>query len=305
MGEGQVRADVRRGVEWPTWALGAGIYGGWILLTYHWAALPLWLFAPLTALVLCWHSSFQHEVIHGHPTRNARINWALGYPPLMLWLPFEDYRVSHLTHHRDSRLTDPLDDPESRYHTPEQWAAAGPLKRAALRYNATMVGRLTLGPFWMIGGYLNGQAGLAIRGEGKTRRIWGMHLIGVAVVCAWLTVICQMPLWIYFLCCVAPGSALMMIRSFAEHRAAAAVRHRTAVVEDFGPLAWLFLFNNLHAAHHLRPGLAWYRLPGWYRAHKSELLAENGGLFYDGYGTVIRRFWNRPHDTPVHPLGRV
>lgn len=303
-----MRAGVRRSVEWPTLALGAGLYGAWAALTYHWAAMPLWVFAPVTAWILCWHSSFQHEVIHGHPTRSARVNWALAFPPLMLWLPFEDYRVSHLLHHRDSRLTDPLDDPESRYCTPAQWAAAGPLKRVALNFNATLVGRLTLGPIWMIAGYLYDQALMVLRGEGGgkggARRIWAGHLIGVALVCVWLSVVCGMPLWIYALCCVLPGSALMLVRSFVEHRAAEAVGHRTAVVEDFGPLAWLFLFNNLHAAHHLRPGLAWYRLPGWYRAQKAALIERNGGLFYDGYGTVIRRFWNRPHDAPVHPLGR-
>jgi fatty acid desaturase len=300
-----VEASERRSWEWPTLALAAGLYSSWILLTYHWAAMPLWLFAPLTAWLLCWHSSFQHEVIHGHPTNNARINWALGYPPLMLWLPFEDYRASHLVHHRDSRLTDPLDDPESRYSTPEQWTAAGPLKRLALRINTTLLGRLTLGTVWMIAGYLYAQAGMLLRNEANTRRIWGLHFIGVGSIVAWLVLVCEMPLWIYALCCVLPGSALMLIRSFAEHRAAEEVSHRTAVVEDFGPLAWLFLFNNLHAAHHKKPSLPWYRLPGWYRANKATLLVENGGLFYDGYGAVVRRFWNRPHDTPTHPLGRV
>ena len=300
-----MKSGVRRSVEWPTLALGAGIYGAWFALSFGWTALPLWLAAPLMAWILCWHSSFQHEVIHGHPTRDARLNWALGYPPLLLWLPFEDYRASHLIHHRDSRLTDPLDDPESRYCTPEQWASAGPLKRAALRYNATLVGRLTLGPVWMIAGYLIAQARMVIRGEGGARRMWAIHLIGVAAVCVWLVLVCGIPLWLYILCGVLPGSALMLIRSFAEHRAAVAVPHRTAVVEDFGPLAWLFLFNNLHAVHHRWPGLAWYRLPGRYRAHKSALIAQNGGLFYQGYGAVFRRFWNRPHDAPVHPIGRV
>lgn len=294
----------RRSVEWPTIGLAVGLYGGWLALTFWWAEIPVWVFAPLTSWTLCWHSSLQHELIHGHPTRDATVNWALGYPPLLLWLPFECYRASHLAHHRDSRLTDPLDDPESRYCTPEQWVAYGPLMRACLRFQSTLIGRLTLGPFWMIGRYLWAQAGMVLRGEGSARRIWAGHAPGAAVVCVWLSLVCGMPLWLYLLCCVIPGSSLMLIRSFAEHRAARIVGHRTAVVEDFGPLAWLFLFNNLHAAHHRRPGLAWYRLPGWYRAHKPELLAGNGGLFYDGYGAVFRRFLFRPHAAPAHPLGR-
>ncbi len=294
-----------RGVEWPTLALAALIYGAWAALTYWWDAIPAWAFASATAWMLCWHSSLQHELIHGHPTRTPWINWALGYPPLLLWLPFERYRTSHLAHHRDARLTDPLDDPESRYVTPEQWAALGPIQRAALTLQSTLIGRLTIGPVWMIGRYLFREGGRILHGDAAAARIWAAHLVGAAVVCLWLSVVCGTPLWLYCLCCVLPATSLMTIRSFAEHRAATIPAHRTAVVQDFGPLAWLFLFNNLHAAHHRRPSLAWYRLPGWYRAHREELLSANGGLYYQGYWDVFRRFLIRPHARPVHPFGRV
>ena len=69
--------------------------------------------------------SLQHEIIHNHPTRWRRLNRALGTWPLVLWLPFEIYRRTHLQHHNDNRLTDPLEDPESYYHTSEQWRAWG------------------------------------------------------------------------------------------------------------------------------------------------------------------------------------
>ena len=72
-------------------------------------------------------------------------------------------------------------------------------------------------------------------------------------------------------------------------------------VERAGPLALLYLNNNLHAAHHRAPGLAWYRLPAFHRRHRAVLVADNGGLVYRGYGMVLRRFLLRPHDRAIHP----
>ncbi len=102
---------------------------------------------------------------------------------------------------------------------------------------------------------------------------------------------------------VYPGTSLLLVRSFAEHRAAPDVRQRIAIVENAWILGPLFLFNNLHAAHHERPDIAWYRLPRWYRENRERLISANGGLVYDGYGEVARRFLVTPYDTPIHPFG--
>jgi len=50
--------------------------------------------------------SLQHEIIHGHPTRKRWLNNLIGQWPLALWLPFENYRHSHLAHHNDEVLLD-------------------------------------------------------------------------------------------------------------------------------------------------------------------------------------------------------
>lgn len=39
----------------------------------------------------------------------------------MLWMPYFRYKKTHLQHHRKEWLTDPLQDPESAYHSPERW----------------------------------------------------------------------------------------------------------------------------------------------------------------------------------------
>ncbi|MEK0085836.1 fatty acid desaturase [Benzoatithermus flavus] len=292
-------------VEWPTVALALSIYGAWAALTFFHAALPLWLLVPLGAWVVAWHGSLQHEIIHGHPTRWRRVNTALAFPPLSLWLPYERYRRTHLAHHRDERLTDPLDDPESFYWTPEAWQRLGPLGRAAVRLQGTLLGRLILGPAWCIGRFLLAEARLVIAGSGDARRLWLHHAIGVAGILAWLVLVCGIDPLLYVAAFVYPATSLLLIRSFAEHRAAAEPAKRTAIVERSGPLGLLFLFNNLHAAHHARPALPWYELPGWYRANRDRLVAANGGLVYRSYVDVLRRFLLRPHDAPVHPFGRV
>ncbi len=288
--------------EAPTWILAALIYGGWGLLTWFDRALPWWVVLPLGSWLIAWHMSLQHEVIHGHPTRSARINAALGFAPLSLWLPYERYRQSHTTHHREAWLTDPTEDPESRYVTPGRWAASGPLARAVLHANNTLAGRLLIGPALAIGGFLSDEAILLARGDREAWRIWLAHGAAAAAVTGWVSLVCGIPLWAYALFFVYPGFALALVRSFAEHRAAEDSDHRTAIVERSPLFGLLFLHNNLHVVHHLRPDLPWYAIPAYYRAHREALVARNGGLVYRGYAEVARRFLFTPHHQPPHPF---
>ena len=288
-------------IEWPTMGLAVVIYGSWLATTWWHAALPIYLLVPLGAWLVCWHSSLQHELLHGHPTRNARLNRMIAYPTLSLWLPFDRYRTEHLQHHNDEQLTDPLDDPESRYVTLQSWIELGAIGRSLVRVQSTLLGRLVIGPFWIIGTFLKTELIAVIGNVAKSRSIWGWHLAAMAAIILWLTVACRMSMWLYVGAFAIPGTSLMLIRSFAEHRADAKVSRRTAIVEDFGPLAVLYLFNNLHAAHHARPRIPWYSLPAFYHANRKLMTAQDRGPFYASYGEVFRRFLMTPHDTPVHP----
>src|SRR3546814_17196846 len=93
----------------------------------------------------------------------------------------------------------------------------------------------------------------------------------------------------------------MLLRSFAEHRPAADAAHRSAIVESRGPLAWLYLSNNLHALHHERPGLPWFVLPKVYRANREAVLTRNGGYRLAGYAALARRWLLHPRDHPRLP----
>ena len=298
-------ATQHQSVEWPTIALAAAIYSGWLTLTYWHSRIPLWLLVPLGAWLVCWHSSLQHEILHGHPTRNLRINRLIALPPLALWLPFDRYRETHLTHHNDERLTDPLDDPESRYLTGDAWGRLGPMAQRLVRAQSTLLGRLTVGPFSAVGSFLQSEVVAIIANAPGRRLLWFKHMVAVGGVVMWLVLVAHMSLWLYILGIVLPGTSLMLIRSFAEHRADESQARRTAVVEGYGPLAVLFLFNNLHAAHHARPRLPWYRLPRFYQDNREAFIGPEAGPFYNGYRDVFRRFLVRAHDRPVHPLGRI
>ena len=291
-------------IEWPTLALAACIYGGWLAITYFHESLPWWFLYPAGAWLVAWQSSLQHEILHGHPTRWRRFNRLLALPSLSLWLPYESYRVAHLTHHRDERLTDPLDDPESYYWTQGLWASLNRVWYPVLRLQTTLAGRLLIGPAWIVPRFLVKQVHALHQGSPVARRAWRSHLLPLALVLFWLVVICKMSLFAYVFGIAYPAASLMLLRSFAEHRAAHEVYERTAIVENAPVLGLLYLHNNLHAAHHELPTLAWYEIPAWYRANRERLIKDNGGLVYDGYLDVARRYLFNPHDGLLHPSDR-
>lgn len=289
------------GVEWPTLFVVIAIYAAWLGLTRFQAVIPIWLLVPAGAVTIAWHGSLQHEVIHGHPTRLPWFNRILAFPPVMLWLPLESYRHSHLAHHDAVELTDPHDDPESQYFSPAQWARLGAVGRLVVAANATLLGRLLLGPALSISGFLLQELKTILRGDRLKRRHWAVHLAGVAVILIWLISACHMHLFRYILCFVYPGQSLALVRSFAEHRAAPGRAHRTAIVERSPFWALLFLNNNLHVVHHTHPHLPWYRLPHVYRTHRAGYLRLNGGLFYPSYAALFWRYLIKPHDALLHP----
>jgi fatty acid desaturase len=285
----------------PSWLVAALIYTGFGLLTWHYAALPWWLVAALGGSLIAWHGSLQHEAVHGQLAPWRWLNDLPAWPPLALWLPFPLYRASHRAHHDFEILTEPWRDPESFYVDSTTWRRLRTPLRAVLRLHNTLLGRLLLGPFLVIGQFLWAEAQALRRGDRASRRIWLWHLPAVLLVLLWVVGVCAIPLPAYLALFVLPGASLTLVRSFAEHKAAHTPYERTALVEAGRFFALLFLNNNLHYAHHARPDLPWHALPAYYRAHRDRLLAENGGLLYRGYREIARRFLLRPVDTPAHP----
>ena len=177
----------------------------------------------------------------------------------------------------------------------------GPVWRAIAHAQTTLLGRVIIGPAFLIGRFVSDLGATHGATSAARAAILARHLFLCAPVLIWVIGICQMPLWIYVACFVYPGASLAMVRSFAEHRAMPEAERRTAIVENALILGPLFLFNNLHAAHHLRHRLPWYQLPKFYRLNRAALIERNGGLVYHGYFDVARRYLLRPHDSPIHP----
>jgi fatty acid desaturase len=284
-------------VEWPTLIVLAGCYGVWAAALF---VLPLWLAVPVVAVTAALHSSLTHEAIHGHPTRWPAVNAILLLPPLTLFIPYLRFQDQHLAHHQDEILTDPYDDPESNFLDPAVWARLSRPVQAVLRFNNTLAGRILIGPLVGLWAFLGGDIRAILRGDRRAARGWLLHLPGL-VLTLWVVVVSPMPVWAYLLA-VHIALGLLKIRTFLEHRAHEKARGRTVVVEDRGPLAFLFLNNNFHVVHHMHPRVAWYRLPALYRARADHYLARNDGYRYASYAEVFRRHFLQTKDPVPHPL---
>lgn len=290
------------GIEWPTLALLLTCYAAWALALWVLAPVAPWLAVALAAWAIAQHSSLQHEAIHGHPFRREAANAVLVAPPLTLAIPYLRFRDTHLAHHRDSNLTDPYDDPESNFLAEGDWRRLPGWLRRTLSFNNTLAGRLLIGP---VVGQVAWMASDWRAARGGDRRValgWALHLPMAALV-LWVVILSPMPVWAYLLAAYL-GLSLLKIRTFLEHQAHETARGRTVVIEDRGPLALLFLNNNLHVVHHAHPQVPWYRLWRTYDANRGRYLGMNGGYRYRSYAEVFRRHLFRAKDPVPHPILR-
>jgi len=287
-------------IEWPTVGVALTIYFGWVALTFYHAQLPLWFMVLTGAWLIAWQSSLQHENLHGHPTRWESVNTLLAYPPLALWLPYYVYKTSHLNHHRAEILAHPSKDPESYYWTEKAWDKLSPIGRTLVRLQMTLIGRLTIGPAWNAGRLIALEVTQARVKPRQVFPIWSFHLLACAMILVWIVTICKMNIWFYIFGIVYPGISLSLVRSFAEHRAAQTHGQQTATVENAKIFGLLFLFNNLHVAHHSRPSLAWYRIPAYYTENRGALLSAQYSRVYQGYFEIAHRYFAKSFDNPIH-----
>jgi fatty acid desaturase len=288
-------------IEWPTVGLTLLVYGLWGASTTVVAgwSVPLGILA--TAILIALHSSLTHEAVHGHPFKSPRRNAALMFPALGLVIPYGRFRDQHLAHHRDAIITDPYDDPETNYLDPAVWARLSGPVRALLRANNTLLGRMVLGPAIGLFAFVSGDIRAIRSGVPSVASAWAVHAAALVPVIAWLAAFGALPAWAYLLA-VYGGLSLLKIRTFLEHQAHERASGRTVIIEDRGPLAFLFLNNNLHVVHHMHPRAPWYRLPGLYRANRARYQARNGGYVFRSYAQVFARHLWRGKDPVAHPL---
>ena len=293
-------AVVRVRFEGPTILALLGCYGMWAVGMWAYGSVGV-LALPVMAVAVAFHSSLQHEVLHGHPTRWAAVNEATVFPALGLFVPYRRFRDLHLRHHNDERLTDPYDDPESFYVPINDWRGRPAPMQALLLFNGTFLGRIIVGPGLAMAGFWRQEARLVRQCRDRARQAWALHLLGLLPVMAMLWW-AGIPVWLYMIGVAYPAMSLIMVRSYIEHRAAEDAPHRTVIVEGHWFWRLLFLNNNYHAVHHARPALAWYRIPGAWEAERAEVLRGNAHYHFPGYGAVARQWLLRRREPVVHPF---
>jgi fatty acid desaturase len=284
-----IEKSQHRPIEWPTIAVIVLVYAVLGNLVWFHAQLPWWLILPVGAYFAALHTSLQHEVLHGHPTRNSTLNEALIFLTPTMWLPFQRYKETHLTHHNNAHLTDPEIDPESYYLLPEMWAKVAGIKRFLFQINQTLGGRMLIGPAVGIARFWSAELLDVVKGDKHKARGWALFAISCACVLGYV-VWCGMPVWQYIALIAYPGISLALVRSYCEHRAVEQVEHRTIIVECSWFWSFLFLNNNLHVPHHERPALAWYKLPAYYRSERDSLIAQNDGYLMS-YAEIFGRYF--------------
>ncbi|MEE9586600.1 MAG: fatty acid desaturase [Hyphomicrobiaceae bacterium] len=289
-------------IEWQTLLVLLACYGTWGAVTYFHEQIGLWLMIPIAVYSVALHSSLQHEALHGHPTRRRFVNELLVFATLGLFVPYRRFRATHLRHHCNERLTDPYDDPESWFLAETDWERLSGSMRVLLSFNATLAGRLVLGPALAAIGLWRNDFRELRAGNMSVARAYILHGLGIAIVLGWVVGVCGLNPLVYALLVCYPAMSCLMLRTYAEHRAHENPTSRSAIIEATPFFALLFLNNNLHHVHHSSPRTPWYELPGLYRAGKQRFVSENGGYGFDGYGALFRRHFLRPVNAIVHPF---
>lgn len=287
--------------EGPTWLVVLALYGAWITLIAFHASLPWWIVAPVGTYIVAWHFSLQHEAIHSFRSVPDWLRWAIAMPPLGLWLPFPLYYAAHRKHHQNTWLTVPGEDTESVYVTQARWALMSRARKALLIANQTLAGRVLIGPLLRLEKLVVRETARLATGDCSHVPHWIVHAVLVALLIWFISGVCGMPWWQYVLWIAWPAFGLGWVRSFIEHCYGERPGQRTGSVESNWFWGLLFLWNNLHVAHHLHPRMPWFEIPRFYREHRAKLLAHNGDYVFRGYWEVARRWLLKPAFLPVHP----
>jgi fatty acid desaturase len=200
--------------EWPTVAVAGCIAAGLVAVASFHHRLPVIVTLAILAVLGAWYGSLQHEVIHGHPTPSRLVNIGLAGAPLTLFVPFWVYRATHLGHHIDENLTDPLLDPESYYVGPDTWHQTNALHRRLLQARRTVLGRLLLGP--VVTAY--GVARYLWRDNSLIGRARMVRAIGGVVVVLLTVRAAGVPVWLYVVGFGYLGQSLSPGRSYGRSR---------------------------------------------------------------------------------------
>jgi len=286
--------------DWRTLVIAVLVYGGWLATVFLHKQMPWWATFALLTWFGAWHLSLQHELVHGHPFRNSKLNAALASLSLTMWVPFLSFKRDHISHH-NSTLTHPELDTESYYSMPERWQHSGRFLRSIYWANRTIAFRLTVWSVFSTVQYFFADAWRAIRNVDNARSAWVLHIPALIAVTYIVNNLAGMSMIEYLIGGVFASHSLNMMRSFAEHKTLGDESTRTAIIDAGRVMSLLMLNNNLHIAHHDEPSAPWYKVPEVAeRLNAFERAQKIDALYKGGYGELLRRFTFKPYDQPVY-----
>ncbi|MBL4890500.1 MAG: fatty acid desaturase [Rhizobiaceae bacterium] len=294
-----------RAIEWPTVVAIAACYSLWFGMVFYGSIIPAPLWIVISGLISTFYWSLVHEIIHGHPTSDQRINDASVFLSLGWFYPVGRFRDTHLQHHVTGELTDPFDDPESWYVSGPNWRQSLGFSRFILKFNNTLLGRMLIGPFISIFRFYINEIQVIWQADEEAMRIvrsWSLHLGGVLILVL-IVLLSPIPIW-QVAASAYLGISFLLVRTFLEHQACEIHGERTVIIERLCPIAFLFLFNNLHCVHHSRPRIAWYKLPAFYKAHREAFIDYNNGYVYSSYFAVFKKYFFHAKEPVMHPFLR-
>ena len=291
---------MKRSIEWPTLILTLCVYGAYAFGAF--VVLPVSFVLGLLIMVIAGvlHSSLTHEVLHGHPFNSVFVNALLVFPALIIFIPYLRFKDTHLDHHRDERLTDPYDDPETNFMDPQVWDQLPKWRQSLHLFNNTLLGRMFLGPVLSQIAFMRADISLILAGDRRVALGWLLHVPSLIVAYVMVVMVADVAIWHWALAAYL-SMAILKIRTYLEHRVHDHPRGRSVVVEDRGLLSFLFLNNNFHSVHHAHPSVPWYALPRLFASKRDRFLAMNDGYHFGCYGEVIRKFAIKRKDPVAHP----
>jgi len=281
---------LRAGWNAIAFAYAAALAGlGWVVL-----AVPSWPVrgACWLAMGACVHALgiLMHEGVHGNLFRDRRrdrlAGLLLGLPHL---LPFSAFRVTHLLHHRHNRTA--LDPDEFGNLPGARWL------RVAAFYGWILGGTLAFVPSVPAIALRRGTAEERRAAAADTAVVYGALAAALA-----LRPMLAVELWLipFAVSCVFGN-----VRGVAEHMLLPAgdPLRQTRTVTSNRAVSFLMCNLNYHLAHHLFPGVPWYRLQGLHR-RLSPLVEPEGAEVWTSYLRLMASAIRAGPFRELHASGR-
>ncbi|NWG30658.1 MAG: fatty acid desaturase [Rhodocyclaceae bacterium] len=239
---------------------------------------PAWggLLVPLVLLTNSWWA-FQHEAMHGTLLHDKRANRLIGrLHAIAFGASFDLLRWGHLLHHAHSRTIRERSEVHEGERPSVGFVVAYYLRIGGGLYLAEVIGTLVLllprAVLVRLVGYLDrpdnvvGELGVRLL-EAPVLRAARIDALCVLLFHTGVFWFYGEYAWMYALALAGRALAVSFVDNAFHYGTALDEPRRAMNLALPPPLSALILHFNLHGAHHLRPGLPWWQLPSYHRAH--------------------------------------